>query len=51
MQISSEIITTPPIDAATVLLLRDGMEGLEVLLLKRHSASTDLGGAFVFPGG
>ena len=51
MQISSEIITTPPIDAATVLLLRDGMEGLEVLLLKRHSASTDLGGTFVFPGG
>ncbi|MFM1948455.1 MAG: hypothetical protein RL706_476 [Pseudomonadota bacterium] len=51
MQITSHIVDTPPRDAATVLMLRDGAAGMEVLLLKRHTASQDLGGAFVFPGG
>jgi 8-oxo-dGTP pyrophosphatase MutT (NUDIX family) len=51
MEISSKIIDTPPRDAATVLMLREGSSGLEVLLLKRHADSKDLGGAFVFPGG
>jgi 8-oxo-dGTP pyrophosphatase MutT (NUDIX family) len=51
MEISSKIIDTPPRDAATVLMLREGSSGLEVLLLKRHTDSKDLGGAFVFPGG
>jgi len=51
MQINSEIVTTPPLDSATVVMLRDGPSGLEVLLLKRHAASSVLGGAFVFPGG
>jgi len=51
MQITSHIVDTPPRDAATVLMLREGSAGLEVLLLKRHTDSKDLGGAFVFPGG
>lgn len=51
MQINSDIVTTPPLDSATVVMLRDGPSGLEVLLLKRHAASSVLGGAFVFPGG
>jgi len=51
MEITSHIVDTPPRDAATVLMLREGSSGLEVLLLKRHTDSKDLGGAFVFPGG
>jgi len=51
MEITSHIVDTPPRDAATVLVLRQGHEGLEVLMLKRHSDSKDLGGVFVFPGG
>ena len=51
MEISSEIIHTPPRDAATVIILRDSPEGLEVFLVKRHGLSDVLGGAYVFPGG
>lgn len=51
MEMSSEIVETAPRDAATVLILREAPTGLEVLLLKRHTDSKDLGGAFVFPGG
>lgn len=51
MEITSHIVDTPPRDAATVVILRDGVAGPEVLLLKRHTDSKDLGGAFVFPGG
>ncbi len=51
MELNTETITTPPVDAATVVLLRDAAQGLEVLLLRRHQASNVLGGAFVFPGG
>ena len=51
MQINSDVVTTPLLDSATVVMLRDGPTGLEVLLLKRHAASSVLGGAFVFPGG
>jgi 8-oxo-dGTP pyrophosphatase MutT (NUDIX family) len=36
--------------SASVLLLREGEPGLEVLMLRRHSAMT-FGGAWVFPGG
>ena len=46
-----ETITTPPVDAASVLLLRDSDEGLQVLLMRRAQASQVLGGAYVFPGG
>jgi 8-oxo-dGTP pyrophosphatase MutT (NUDIX family) len=51
MELNTEIITTPPADAATVVLLRDTADGLQVLLLRRHQASNVLGGAYVFPGG
>jgi 8-oxo-dGTP pyrophosphatase MutT (NUDIX family) len=42
---------TKPRQAATVILLRGGGEGLEVLLLKRNPAQRFMGGAWVFPGG
>jgi 8-oxo-dGTP pyrophosphatase MutT (NUDIX family) len=51
MELSSEIPTAPPRDAATVVILRDGAQGLEVFLVKRHGLSDVLGGAYVFPGG
>lgn len=37
--------------AATVVLLRDGEAGLEVLMLRRHTAVEFAGDAWVFPGG
>jgi 8-oxo-dGTP pyrophosphatase MutT (NUDIX family) len=52
MQLNSEIITTPPRASATVVLLRlEPQKGLQVFLLRRHTASAVLGGAYVFPGG
>jgi 8-oxo-dGTP pyrophosphatase MutT (NUDIX family) len=51
MELNSEIPTSPPRDAATVVILRDGAQGLEVFLVKRHGLSDVLGGAYVFPGG
>ena len=38
-------------DAATVVLLRDGAGGLEVLMAKRSASTRFSAGAFVFPGG
>lgn len=37
--------------AATVIVVRDGADGLETLLLRRHSDIAFHGGAWVFPGG
>jgi 8-oxo-dGTP pyrophosphatase MutT (NUDIX family) len=51
MELNQEIITSPPRDAATVVMLRDTAQGMEVFLLKRHGLSDVLGGAYVFPGG
>jgi 8-oxo-dGTP pyrophosphatase MutT (NUDIX family) len=51
MELNDEVIDTPPRDAASVVMLRDGSQGLEVLLLRRHADSDVLGGAYVFPGG
>ena len=51
MELNTEIPNHPPRDASTVMLLRDGASGIEVFLVKRHSASRVLGGAYVFPGG
>ena len=51
MEIHSDIVTSPPRDAASLILLRDGTAGLEVFLLRRHGQSEVLGGAYVFPGG
>ncbi len=41
---------TPPVPAATVVLLRDGDDGLETLMLRRNSKIA-FGGMWVFPGG
>lgn len=51
MEIHFNEVHTPPIPAATVVLLRSGQNGLEVLLQKRHQNLSVLGGAYVFPGG
>lgn len=52
MQLNSEVVNTPPRASATLVLLRDGATaGLEVFLLRRHTASAVLGGVYVFPGG
>lgn len=41
----------PVLDASTVVLLRDGVAGLEVCLMQRNLESGFVGGAHVFPGG
>lgn len=56
LELNMQAVTTPPLPAATVVMLREGNDkdsnaGFSVLLLKRHSASDVLGGAYVFPGG
>jgi len=51
MQINLEPSPDPARASATVVMLRDGAQGLEVFLLKRHGLSDVLGGAYVFPGG
>jgi 8-oxo-dGTP pyrophosphatase MutT (NUDIX family) len=40
-----------PHPAATLLMLRDGADGLEVLMTSRHEEAAFAGGALVFPGG
>lgn len=49
--INSEVVLTPPVPAATVMVLRDAAVGLQVLLMRRHVKSGVLGGVHVFPGG
>ena len=43
--------SVPVRDAATVMLVRDGSDGIEVFMLRRNLRSDFVGGAFVFPGG
>lgn len=40
----------PAVDSATVMLVRDGRDGVEVFMMQRHGKA-DFGGAWVFPGG
>ncbi len=40
-----------PVDAATLVLLRDGTDGIEVFCVERNRNSRFMGGALVFPGG
>lgn len=40
-----------PRDAATVLVVRDGSEGLEVVMVRRAPSAAFAAGAWVFPGG
>jgi 8-oxo-dGTP pyrophosphatase MutT (NUDIX family) len=42
---------TRPRQAASVILLRGGSNGLELLLVKRNPEQRFMGGAWVFPGG
>ena len=51
IQINHLEINDPPVAAATVMVLRDGPQGLEVLMIQRHHNSDVLGGAHVVPGG
>jgi 8-oxo-dGTP pyrophosphatase MutT (NUDIX family) len=51
MEVNDQLIMTPPRAAATVVLLRDAAQGMEVFMVKRHGLSDVLGGAYVFPGG
>jgi 8-oxo-dGTP pyrophosphatase MutT (NUDIX family) len=44
-------VPSEPIPAATVVLLRDGVRGLETLMLRRDANLAFAGGAWVFPGG
>jgi 8-oxo-dGTP pyrophosphatase MutT (NUDIX family) len=41
----------PTRDAATLIVVRDAPEGLEVFCVERHPKSGFMGGAIVFPGG
>lgn len=43
--------SVPVRDAATVVLLRDGVGGVEAVMLLRNLRSDFVGGAYVFPGG
>jgi 8-oxo-dGTP pyrophosphatase MutT (NUDIX family) len=51
LDLEADRAATPPKDAATLLLLRDGSEGPEVFCVERNKASRFMGGALVFPGG
>jgi 8-oxo-dGTP pyrophosphatase MutT (NUDIX family) len=53
MEIQNNVITSAPVDAATLLILRDLDEakGIEVFMIRRHAKSSVLGGVYVFPGG
>ena len=45
-------MTIPPLaPASTVALVRPGVAGLEVFMVKRHTAVAVMAGAYVFPGG
>lgn len=51
MDLNDKLLDTPPRDSASVVMLRDDAAGLQVLLMRRHTDSAVLGGAYVFPGG
>ncbi len=51
MELNHVVVAGEPRPSASIVLLRDGVGGLEVFLLKRHGASDVLGGAYVFAGG
>src|SRR4051812_16863260 len=44
-------VSVEPRQAAALILLRDGADGAEVLLVERNPAQRFMGGAWVFPGG
>ncbi len=48
---AGELPAAAPVPAATVLLLRDGAAGVEVLVLRRHAGMAFAAGMLAFPGG
>ncbi len=46
---TGDVVT--PREAATLMLLRDGQDGVEVLMVQRNPAQRFMGGMWVFPGG
>ena len=50
-ELNHKVVAGKPIPAASVILLRDAADGLEVFMVQRHSRSGSFGGAHVFPGG
>jgi 8-oxo-dGTP pyrophosphatase MutT (NUDIX family) len=50
-ELNADGAVTVPRQAATVILLRGGADGLEVLLVQRNPEQRFMGGAWVFPGG
>jgi 8-oxo-dGTP pyrophosphatase MutT (NUDIX family) len=48
---NSEKTPAMPVPAATILLVRDALDGLEVFMVKRHHQIDFVSGALVFPGG
>lgn len=51
MELNTTRIAGAPAPSASVVLLRDADDDLEVFLLRRHGQSDVLGGVYVFPGG
>ena len=51
IELNHQEVLTPPAPSATVMVLRDSPDGLEVLMVRRHGNSGVLGGVHVFPGG
>ncbi|GAA6141680.1 NUDIX hydrolase [Hydrogenophaga sp. 5NK40-0174] len=51
IEVHSEVIDQVPVASATVMVVRDGPGGLEVLMVRRSGQAGVLGGAYVFPGG
>ncbi|MDD0809172.1 NUDIX hydrolase [Curvibacter sp. RS43] len=51
IEINSEVVAGAPTPSASVIVLRDGRAGLELLMMRRHGRSAVLGGVHVFPGG
>ena len=49
--LNNAVVETPPRPSSSVLLLRDGTDGLEVLMQRRHERNDVLANAYVFPGG
>ncbi|RQP22977.1 MBL fold metallo-hydrolase [Piscinibacter terrae] len=48
---AADLTARPPRPAATLVLLRDGADGVQVLLLQRAERGDHNSGAWVFPGG
>ena len=51
MQPAPHAAPETPRASASVALLRNGADGIEVLLLRRHAQASNMAGIYVFPGG